>query len=144
MLAFIERLSRAAQRAGWAGLYVGDISQPRGGPLTSGHRSHQIGLDVDIWLRPPHSLKLTVVAEREAIGSPSMVAANRLEVNSDWTATHARVFEAAARDRSVARIFVNAATNPPCGSGRNPPQVSTSSWATCTASSRPSTDVVWA
>lgn len=108
VLAFIERLSRAAQRAGWAGLYVGDISQPRGGPMTSGHRSHQIGLDVDIWLRPPHSLKLTV-AEREAIGSPLMVAANRLEVNSDWTATHARVLEAAARDRSVARIFVNAA-----------------------------------
>ena len=108
VLAFIERLSGAAQRAGWAGLYVGDISQPRGGPMSSGHRSHQIGLDVDVWLRPPHNLKLTV-AEREAIGSPSLVAANRLEVNSDWTATHARVLEAAARDRSVARIFVNAA-----------------------------------
>ena len=108
LIAFVERLSRAAQDAGWAGLYVGDISQPRGGPMTSGHRSHQIGLDADIWLRPPRRLNLSV-AEREAIGSPSLVAASRLEVNADWTDTHARVLEAAARDGSVARIFVNAA-----------------------------------
>ena len=110
VIAFIERLSRAAQDAGWAGLYVGDISQPRGGPMTSGHVSHQIGLDADIWLRPPRSLKLSV-AEREKIASPSVVAANRLEVNPRWTDAHSRVLEAAARDASVARIFVNAAIN---------------------------------
>ena len=108
VIAFIERLSRAAQDAGWAGIYVGDISQPRGGPMFSAHRSHQIGLDADIWLRPPRRLNLSM-AEREAIGSPSVVAANRLEVNSGWTGTHSRVLEAAARDTSVARIFVNAA-----------------------------------
>ena len=108
VIAFIERLSRAAQDAGWAGLYVGDISQPRGGPMTSGHVSHQIGLDADIWLRPPRSLKLSV-AERETIGAPSVVATNRLKVNSRWTDAHSRVLEAAARDPSVARIFVNAA-----------------------------------
>lgn len=107
-IAFIERLSRAAQGAGWAGLYVGDVSQPRGGPMGSGHRSHQIGLDADIWLLPPHSLTLTV-AEREALGSPSVVAANRLEVNARWTDAHARVLQAAASDASVARVFVNAA-----------------------------------
>lgn len=105
---FIKRLSRAARKAGWAGLYVGDISQPRGGPMTSGHRSHQIGLDVDIWLRPPDSLTLSR-AEREKISSTSVVAGNRLRVNGRWTDSHSRVLEAAARDVSVARIFVNAA-----------------------------------
>ena len=108
MIAFIARLSRAAQAADWPGLYVGDISQPRGGPLVSSHRSHQIGLDADIWLRPPGSLKLSV-AEREKISSPSLVAANRMEVNGAWTGAHYRVIEAAARDGAVARIFVNAA-----------------------------------
>ena len=108
MIAFIERLSRAAQASGWAGLYVGDISHPRGGPMVSSHRSHQIGLDADIWLRPPGSLKLSV-AEREKISSPSLVAANRLQVNGAWTGAHTEVIEAAARDGSVARIFVNAA-----------------------------------
>ena len=29
--------------------YVGDMAQPRGGPLPFGHASHQTGLDVDIW-----------------------------------------------------------------------------------------------
>ena len=29
------------------------ISQPRGGPMSSGHASHQIGLDADIWMLPP-------------------------------------------------------------------------------------------
>ena len=109
MIAFIERLSFAAQGVGWAGLYVGDVSQPRGGPMPmSDHRSHQIGLDADIWLRPPHSLSLSV-AERETIGSPSVVSANRLEVSRAWTQVHAKVLRAAARDEAVGRIFVNAA-----------------------------------
>lgn len=108
MIAFIERLSRAAQAAGWAGLYVGDISHPRGGPMVSSHRSHQIGLDADIWLRAPGSLKLSA-AEREKISSPSMVAASRLRVSGAWSSAHSRVIEAAAKDQAVARIFVNAA-----------------------------------
>ena len=108
MIAFIERLSRAAQTAGWRGLYVGDISQPRGGPMVSSHRSHQIGLDADIWLRPPSSMKLSV-AEREKINSPSLVATNRLQVNGAWTGAHSQVIKAAARDEAVVRIFVNAA-----------------------------------
>ena len=108
MIAFIERLSSAARDAGWPGLYVGDISQPRGGPMVSSHRSHQIGLDADIWLRAPDSLELST-AEREKISSPSMVAASRLQVNSNWTDAHSEVIKAAARDKAVARIFVNAA-----------------------------------
>ncbi|MEM6676834.1 MAG: penicillin-insensitive murein endopeptidase, partial [Pseudomonadota bacterium] len=53
MIAFIERLSTDAQVIGWPRIYVGDISQPRGGPMLTGHRSHQIGLDADIWMRRP-------------------------------------------------------------------------------------------
>lgn len=75
---------------------------------SSDHRSHQIGLDADIWLRPPRSLNLSV-AERETIGSPSVVSENRLVVNRAWTRTHAEVLRAAASDEAVARIFVNAA-----------------------------------
>jgi murein endopeptidase len=30
------------------GLLIGDMSQPRDGPMLYGHSSHQIGLDVDI------------------------------------------------------------------------------------------------
>ena len=54
LIDFVKTLSQtAAKQEGWAGLYVGDMSQPRGGPMLTGHRSHQIGLDVDIWMLPP-------------------------------------------------------------------------------------------
>ena len=70
---FLIGLSRVAQQAGWRGLYIGDMSQPRGGPMTSGHASHQIGLDADVWMLPPSSLALSP-AQRERISSASVVA----------------------------------------------------------------------
>src|SRR5271170_3316540 len=46
MIAFLERFSRKAASEGvWPGILVGDISQPRGGPMLTGHASHQVGLD---------------------------------------------------------------------------------------------------
>src|SRR5262249_47033785 len=48
-IALIKRLAAKAHKdAGWPGILVGDIGQPRGGPALSGHASHQIGLDADI------------------------------------------------------------------------------------------------
>ena len=52
LIAFLERLATAGKRVGWPGLLVGDMSQPRGGPMITGHASHQIGLDADIWFEP--------------------------------------------------------------------------------------------
>ncbi|MGC1750836.1 MAG: penicillin-insensitive murein endopeptidase, partial [Pseudolabrys sp.] len=49
LVRFIDRFAENAKKVGWNGLLVGDMSQPRGGPMLSQHRSHQIGLDVDIW-----------------------------------------------------------------------------------------------
>ncbi|MEM9524044.1 MAG: penicillin-insensitive murein endopeptidase [Pseudomonadota bacterium] len=103
---FVKRLSRrAARQDGWNGLYVGDMSQPRGGPMLTGHRSHQTGLDLDIWMRPADDLNLSVNA-REAISSISTRRANGAYVNADWTRAHHEILKAAAKDPAVARIFV--------------------------------------
>lgn len=102
---FIQRLSREADRIGWNGLYIGDISQPRGGPMLSGHRSHQIGLDVDIWMRPAMNLNLSR-NRRENISSISMRRAGGAYVNENWTPEHHAIIRAAAQDPEVARIFV--------------------------------------
>lgn len=103
---FIEDLSRfAASQPGWAGLYVGDISQPRGGPMLTGHASHQIGLDVDIWMLPPQRLDLSR-AERENISSISMRRAGGAYTNDKWSAQHEAILKRAAQDPRVARIFV--------------------------------------
>jgi len=107
-LAFIGRLGAAAQAAGWAGIYVGDMSQPRGGPMLTGHASHQTGLDADIWMLPPARLNLTV-QERENISSINVVSGDYAAVNSNWTAAHMAVMRAAASDPAVARIFVTPA-----------------------------------
>ncbi|WP_245815211.1 penicillin-insensitive murein endopeptidase [Shimia gijangensis] len=105
-ISFIRDLSAtAAQQPGWKGLYVGDISQPRGGPMLSGHRSHQMGLDIDIWMLPPDRLNLSV-AERESLSSISMRRDKGAYVNSSWTHQHHEVLKAAASDSRVARIFV--------------------------------------
>ena len=48
LVAFIKRLGESAKEIGWSGILVGDMSQPRGGPMFTGHTSHQVGLDVDI------------------------------------------------------------------------------------------------
>ena len=109
MIEFIKRLSAAAQQAGWPGLYVGDIGQPRGGPMKSGHRSHQIGLDVDVWLRKPTEWRQMSRKERNAAGSHVVVAPNGIDLNGFWTPSHHQVLKAAAEDPAVARIFVNAA-----------------------------------
>jgi len=105
MISFVKRLSRSARDAGWAGLYVGDISQPRGGPMLTGHRSHQMGLDADIWMLPAKNLRLSR-SERESISSISVRKRNLTGVNGNWTRAHHEIMRAAARDPAVARIFV--------------------------------------
>lgn len=103
---FIKRLSEfAATQPRWNGLYIGDISQPRGGPMLSGHQSHQIGLDIDIWMLPPKRLNLTR-ADREAISSINVRSANQTSVNGNFTRAHMEILRAAALDPMVDRIFV--------------------------------------
>lgn len=108
MIQYLIDLSQTATQIGWKGLYIGDISQPRGGPMTSGHASHQIGLDADIWMLPPSRLNLTR-AEREKIGSIPVRSADQRSVTKNWTPRHHALLRAAASDRRVDRIFVAAA-----------------------------------
>ncbi len=109
MIQFLMDLSATAREIGYGkGLYIGDISQPRGGPMTSGHASHQIGLDADIWMLPPHSLSLSEAA-REEISSIPVRSADQRSVTANWTRTHRELMKQAALDPRVDRIFVAAA-----------------------------------
>jgi penicillin-insensitive murein endopeptidase len=110
LIKFLERLAdKVPKVAGWAGLLVGDVAQPRGAPMLTGHTSHQIGLDADIWLTPMPTRELSR-EEREEMSAIDMVAENRLDVDpARWTPQHGAVIKAAAQDPQVERIFVNAA-----------------------------------
>ena len=106
LVSFLIGLSQAAQQAGWQGLYIGDMSQPRGGPMVSGHASHQMGLDADIWMLPPSSLNLSR-AQREKISSQSVVNRAGTAPSGLWSSSHMAIIRAAARDPRVERIFVD-------------------------------------
>ncbi|MBI3436182.1 MAG: penicillin-insensitive murein endopeptidase [Proteobacteria bacterium] len=105
----LERLSTQGAKVGWPGLLVGDMSQPRGGPMLTGHASHQIGLDADIWLTPMPRRELSR-AEREEISATMIVAPSRIDVDrAVWTPAHGAIIRLAAKEPEVERIFVNAA-----------------------------------
>jgi penicillin-insensitive murein DD-endopeptidase len=110
MIKLLERLSdKVHEVAGWPGLLVGDLSQPRGGPMLTGHASHQVGLDADIWLTPMPGRELSHV-EREEMSATMMVRPDRLDIDPKvWTPSHLLVIRAAAQEPQVERIFVNAA-----------------------------------
>jgi penicillin-insensitive murein endopeptidase len=110
LIAFIERLSAAAAtNAQWPGLLVGDLGQPRGGPMLTGHASHQIGLDGDIWLSPMPDRRLSSV-ERDEISATNVVAANGDDIDPRvWRPQHRLLLETAARMPGIERIFVNPA-----------------------------------
>ena len=110
LLDYIERLARdVQQKDGWPGLLVGDLSQPRGGPMLTGHASHQIGLDADIWLKPMPDRRLNR-AERERMSAVSVLADDGLSVDPDvWTPGHVKLLKRAASYPEVTRIFVHPA-----------------------------------
>ena len=108
LISWIERFAHDAHSEGWPGLLVGDIAQPRGGPMLTGHASHQLGLEADLWLTPA-TTRLSN-EEREEMSAIDMVQRDRLSVYPDrFTDAHIKLLLRAASYPQVDRIFVNAA-----------------------------------
>ena len=110
LIAFLEKFSKKVPTIShWPGLLIADMSQPRGGPMLTGHASHQIGLDADIWLMPMPDHQLSR-GEREEMSAVNVVRPDWLDVDPQiWTPDHLAVIKSAAQDKEVQRIFVNAA-----------------------------------
>jgi penicillin-insensitive murein DD-endopeptidase len=110
LIATIERLAAsAAQATGWPGLLIGDLGQPRGGPMITGHASHQIGLDADIWVVPMPEHRLSV-EERDNLAAQSIVTPDGNGVDpAIWNPSYRKLYETVARLPELARMFVNPA-----------------------------------
>ena len=109
LVSILEQLSVKAKRDGWNGLLVGDMSQPRGGPMLTGHASHQIGLDADIWLTPMPNKRMTY-QERENTSAISVLSGNGKGPYVDdrrWTKAHEALLRDAASFGEVERILVH-------------------------------------
>lgn len=105
-IAFVTGLGAAAAGEGLGTLLIGDLSQPRGGPMAYGHGSHQTGLDVDVWFRLAPAPLDSV--EREKPRGLSMVKGAAIDP-ALWRPAHLRLLELAATSPEVDRIFVNPA-----------------------------------
>jgi penicillin-insensitive murein DD-endopeptidase len=110
LVALVEKLATEARaHDGWPGLLVGDLSQPRGGPMLTGHASHQVGLDADIWLTPMPNRRLSE-KEREDLAATSMLAGDKISVDRTvWTDAHVRLLKRAASYAAVERVLVHPA-----------------------------------
>lgn len=107
LVSFIVDLGARADALGLGTVLVGDMAQPRGGPM-AGHVSHQGGLDVDL----PFRLDVAPLPReaRESIEATSFVDPESGRVDAArWTAHHAELLRLAATDPRVSRMFVDAA-----------------------------------
>jgi penicillin-insensitive murein endopeptidase len=102
---FVREFAAAMRAKGWNGLLVGDLGQPRGGPMGWSHRSHQTGLDIDIWFLPAPEGALSP-REREEMTAISMVDEQGTGVNPwTWTADRVELLRTAAGFPLVDRCF---------------------------------------
>ncbi|BAJ03736.1 penicillin-insensitive murein endopeptidase [Shewanella violacea] len=105
LIEFIEDFSRQIHKLSNQDLLIGDVSMPRGGDFTSGHASHQIGLDVDIWFR--RATKALTQEQKESPTELNVVTQEKFKLNANWHQDLAEMIRLAAQDPRVARVFVN-------------------------------------
>ncbi len=108
LIRFLEQLSRYVATTDHR-LLIGDLGQPYGGPMPSGHQSHQTGLDADIWFFQPPITQILSNNEIEHLNAPSMINANEGTLNSsNWSKLYRDILKKAVLSPDVDRIFVNA------------------------------------
>ncbi len=103
----LELLAEKAEQKQIGVLQIGDLSQKYGGPMSYGHRSHQTGLDADIWFDLLPQADSRINKQRNTINQPSMLTANKNKLNSLWSDKHRKLLEIAAKIQPVDRIFVH-------------------------------------
>lgn len=109
LIRFIAEMGRMQQGRGERLIMIGDLSQPRGGRTPSSHRSHQNGLDVDIWFTLADSPAAARRLMDDRADPQSMVQPGGRAISAAWGPHQHALIESAARHPGVDRIFVNAA-----------------------------------
>jgi len=110
LIQFIDSYSKSIFDNNLGILAIGDLSQPRGGPMVKGHASHQIGLDVDIWFKRFTQLERNSLSanDLESYSATSMINKDSLTLNKNaWSEANTTALKLASEDDKVERIFVN-------------------------------------
>lgn len=108
LLAFVKRLSSQANQKALGTVLIGDMAMPAGGRFSSGHASHQSGLDVDIWLQLPRQ-RWTAQQLLKPQPIDLVSGDGKQVVDRQWQPQIESLIKIAAQDSEVTRIFVNPA-----------------------------------
>ncbi len=106
LVTYVEALAQSAVQDGWRGLLVGDMGAVRGGPMKSGHASHQIGLDVDLWFEPMPGKTLSAAERENKSASSVLKKGTRFVDPAKFGEAQRMLLYRAALLPGVARIFV--------------------------------------
>lgn len=108
LIRFITRMTDKTAQNNLGTVLIGDMGMPVGGRFSSGHASHQTGLDVDVWLQLP--------AKRwsgKQLQNPKPIDLVDKEgknvVDKLWRPEIGQLIKTAAEDKQVTRIFVHPA-----------------------------------
>ncbi|MCM2678670.1 penicillin-insensitive murein endopeptidase [Echinimonas agarilytica] len=106
LISYLQDLGLRAASLELPRILVADMAMPRGGRFNSGHKSHQSGLDADIWMRM--STSVLPPEEAEKPWSLPVVDVHQFKLLEDkWTQDQALMIQLAADDNRVERIFVH-------------------------------------
>ncbi len=107
LIRFVQEFGRLVQASRLPTIYIGDISQPRGGRMGFGHASHQVGLDVDIWFELSPKPRLAAAAREQPVLRSLTLPDDSGIDPSVWQPGHATLLRLASEHPLVDRIFVN-------------------------------------
>ncbi|MDU6390385.1 MULTISPECIES: penicillin-insensitive murein endopeptidase [unclassified Pantoea] len=108
LILFIQRLSTQVHNLQLGNVLIGDMGMAAGGRFSSGHASHQTGLDVDIWLQLPKT-RWSVQQLLKPQPLDLVTADDKSVVARHWRPEIDSLIKLAAKDNDVTRIFVNPA-----------------------------------
>jgi penicillin-insensitive murein endopeptidase len=104
----LQELGKQAQQQHLGLVQIGDLGQARGGLMPFGHRSHQSGLDADVWFNLDPKIYAHANELRSNIKFPSMLIDEQQGINHDlWTDKHIELLRITAQLPEIDRIFVN-------------------------------------
>ena len=106
LVSFVQYLGFEALKHQLGVLMIADMGQPRGGPV-SGHASHELGLDADIWLRLLAGNIQEASTRNEPYSQSAVLEGTEQIDRSFWTPAHVELYRLAASNPYVDRIFAN-------------------------------------
>ena len=110
LIKFLQRFAaESKEQDGWPGLLIGDMAQPRGGPMLGGHKSHQSGLDADIWYKPKPARALTGKERADSWSIKLAEVYGKQVIKKNWKPEYVTLLKRVVSYPETARIFVHPA-----------------------------------